>query len=983
MASDDLLYGDTVLSSREAMDLSKFKNIDLSTLEPKPNAVWSPEPKQVDDQSAIEVESGDRLTFEGSISSNEGLYRFNATPMNGSGIYTVHMDLTLHTMLLRKNILRKLGYTIPAMKYLKKVLIHFNSANERDLFMGRSPTKEQPVGVDSRVTNATGRAASRWATKVDDLTIELKDVAVSEPSENDFYNVSMGMPKDIFNNRTLRALIIPYSILNLYESINKFSWIAGKIDNRSVVLSHFIGIEFGSAIEDAQWMIRKFNQLSREDIKTAVDQAFFPPEIGAIVTEKVISRRNSINRLFSDPTPELPFSSKDSKAIRKNYEGYAALFAFEDAESPLAELNYYLYSKIQSTVIDNLIAKFNSKLKINDLNNERADFFHQQFEDGLSHYLETGEIQPIKVDTWVAPQINAQLIFSRDIILGNYLGTDNLVQLADTIGASLDIGLHLGIEGLGNNLSASVRATTAIVRTFTHIKPVKSLKQSLKQPYKNMFVNLLKKTLREKYFSLYELKHSPDVEKDKAKKIQNLLKEISEHLDTGESLIMTDRFMPSADLRLNFSNGMVGAGIGAGANVTTIKRIHIYKKSPQILQIYDDSGFVTDLDVSFQMNMYIPLLKVTGKYSPGNYKIKSYMVNLESDLEKNPDFFTNASGVYHVLKDKDFEILDTTIQPVKMDANFNDTTHGLSLLFWKIKKIKGKTYYDFKARDGINGKYFSFTDDFMSGINIDAFAKQVANYYLADWSKGSVAIDADTNANPGDTFLGRSSTQTTRFEAAINEDQKFEKKFISLSDVKQGWALSSKSLKKTMVKINEKFQAPLFDITQIDFDKLRLFKIGYHINLYERGIERINNIKLSEIEALETRYNTENKCIPDNPDTTSLMCRDLVPIKRDLKKCKKSSSEEDLAICNAELFKHMFALLKFNDFKQLVGIDNIYVYGTMDGFREHSEILNNTIFSNTVGRIGSKQWSGPLDVVRELLGLSSGEFTGNWLRESI
>ena len=55
----------------------------------------------------------------------------------------------------------------------------------------------------------------------------------------------------------------------------------------------------------------------------------------------------------------------------------------------------------------------------------------------------------------------------------------------------------------------------------------------------------------------------------------------------------------------------------------------------------------------------------------------------------------------------------------------------------------------------------------------------------------------------------------------------------------------------------------------------------------------------------------------------------------------------------------------------------------MDGFRQHSEILNDTIFSNTVGKIGSKEWNGPLDVVRGLLGLSGGEFSGNWLRESL
>jgi hypothetical protein len=79
----------------------------------------------------------------------------------------------------------------------------------------------------------------------------------------------------------------------------------------------------------------------------------------------------------------------------------------------------------------------------------------------------------------------------------------------------------------------------------------------------------------------------------------------------------------------------------------------------------------------------------------------------------------------------------------------------------------------------------------------------------------------------------------------------------------------------------------------------------------------------------------------------------------------------------------MFADLNFEDFKTIIGLNNLYVFATMDGFRQNSEILNDTIYSNTIGKIGSKEWSGPLDVVRELLGLSNGEFSGSWMRESI
>ncbi len=980
MASDDLIYRDNVVSSREAQDLSTLENVDLSLLDPKSNEIWSQEISAVNDQESIEVRNNETLSFEGSLTSNSGLYRFNAIPENGSKIFTIHLDKTLHTLLLRKNLLRKLGYKIPAIKYLKNISIRFNSVEDRELFLKKS------------IPENTDGASARWVTKSKELTVDIQDVAITEPSENDFYNVAMGVPTQTINSRTLRSLLIPYSLADLYESINKFSWIDGKIDNRAAVFSHFTGNDFATTLEDAQWMLRKLNKLTRADIKEIVDGAYFPSDIAAVLTEKIVSRRNSLNRLFEEKSAGIAFnqkisigeSVKDGKIIDKEFPGFASRFAYGDAESPFEQLRFFLYAKLQSNVIDNLVTKFNSYLEGYDIKKVRSSFFQKQFEDGLNHFIQTGEIQPIGVETWSSPLASAQLIFSRDIVLGNYLGTDNLVQLADTFGASVNLGAYLGVEGLGNGLSGSVKATVALVRTFSHVKPVKNLKQSLKEPYKNMFVNLLKKSLRERYFSLSELKNSSASNDEKAKQVTALLKEIDQYLDTGESLIMTDRLMPSAEVKLNFSAGLIGAGVGVGAGVTTIKRIHIYKKSPKILQIFDDLGFVKDINLSFSVNEYISLLKITGQYDVGKYNIKSYMVNLSSDLDENPNLYSNALGVYNVLKNKNFETLNNNVTPVKLDADFRDRSTSFSLLFWKMKSIKGKTYYNLDAKDGINGRYFSLNKDFMRGVNVEAFSKQMANYYLAEQTKGDFVLTEEGQANPGDSFFGRSYTQNIRFEAQVNAENKFDHKFLSLTDTKQGWSLSPKKLKKMMLKVNEKFQATLFDVDQIDFEKLRLFRVGYHLNLYDRGIERLNAIKLSDIEVIEARYKKDRACnAEDNQNANSAMCGDLGALKWDLKKCQKADNDEDKASCNVNLIDDLLASLEFKDFKQLIGENNLYVYGSMDGFRQHSEILNDTIYSNTVGKIGSKEWNGPLDVVRDLLGLSGGEFSGSWLRESL
>ncbi len=996
MASDDLVYGETVLSAREAQDLSSLHNVDLSLLQPKSNEIWSQAESTLDDQQAIELNNDETLTFEGSLTSNTGLYRFNAIPDNGAKIYTVHLDKTLHTLLLRKNLLRKLGYNIPAIKYLKKLFIRFNSLEEREQFL-KKDIPENTLG-----------ASERWVKSVNELVVEIQDVAVTEPSETDFYNVAMGVPTQTINSRTLRSLLIPYSLADLYESINKLSWIDGKIDNRSVTLPHFTGNDFATTIEDAQWMLRKVNKLTRDDFKTIVDAAYFPSDAAVVLVEKLISRRNSLNRLFSEKAQEINFNQKisisrlskdaqkmeqqfpgykapldkiveDGKILQKDFPGYASRFAYGDAETPFDQIRYYLYSQLQANVFSNLVTKFNSNLSAFDIGEMRSDFFRKQFQDGLDNFLKTGVIKPIKIDTWYTPTGNIHLILSRNVVLGNYLGTDNLVQLADTLGISADMGAYLGVENLGYGLSGSVSASTSFVRTYTHLKPVKNLKQSMKEPYKNMYLDLIVHSLQEHYLSLSELKNSTATKDEKSKKVQELLKQIEMSLDTGESFLITESIMPTAQVRLNFSAGLFTAGGGIGAGVTTIRRIQLYKKSPKVLQIYDDHGFVKDINISYSLSEYIPLIKVSGKYDGGNYNIKSYMVNLSSDLDENPNLYSNALGVYNVLKTNSFELLDNIVTPVDINASFKDRTLGFSLLFWKMKSIKGKTYFNLNAKNGINGNYFSLNKDFMNGINIESFSKEVANYYLGEQTKGNVALSTEGNVNPGDSFFGRSYTQHIRYEAEVGADKKFQHKFISLSDSKQGWSLSVKALKKMMTKVNEKFQTTLFDVDQIDFKKLRLFKVGYHINLYDRGIEKLNSITSDDIDTIQLDY--MGQISASNGHCNTKACGDLSILRRDVNNCKKSKNDEERASCNVELIDDMLAYLDFKDFKQLIGENNLYVYGTIDGFRSQSEILNDTIFSNTVGKIGSKEWNGPLNVVRDLLGLSGGELSGSWMRD--
>jgi hypothetical protein len=65
---------------------------------------------------------------------------------------------------------------------------------------------------------------------------------------------------------------------------------------------------------DARWMIRKIAKLSRTQIETAVELGGWPNEIGALLTEKLISRRNHFIRAFdlSSDFVDIPFNAEIS-----------------------------------------------------------------------------------------------------------------------------------------------------------------------------------------------------------------------------------------------------------------------------------------------------------------------------------------------------------------------------------------------------------------------------------------------------------------------------------------------------------------------------------------------------------------------------------------------------------------------------------------------------------------------------------------------
>ena len=156
-------YG--VLDPELAFDLSREEGVDLSKLNPVDNTFWDGKDHFEDFvlDREISVETNDVLNYNGKIGSFSGMFRFNATSESGKRVQ-IHLSKNIHTVILRKNLLRKMGYIIPRMKYIQKLKVNFKSVKEKENFK------------DIDLVFELGLAPERWIVEEGEKFLVLQDI---------------------------------------------------------------------------------------------------------------------------------------------------------------------------------------------------------------------------------------------------------------------------------------------------------------------------------------------------------------------------------------------------------------------------------------------------------------------------------------------------------------------------------------------------------------------------------------------------------------------------------------------------------------------------------------------------------------------------------------------------------------------------------------------------------------------------------------
>ncbi|MES2964906.1 MAG: hypothetical protein V4760_13530 [Bdellovibrionota bacterium] len=1011
-AATDLVLDGRVLTPDEA-DQLRAKGTDLSAIDPQASDIWSAAP-QTSLLPALDVKStGETFEYLDVVASPYGMFRFSVSKKDAAGVprtYTIVLSKKVHNVLLRQGLLRKLGYQVPEVKRLRNFTVRFTGAASRMGFV--DAVRGQIMLADPK----------RWILNSEDknaMDALLQD-AVIVGGDNHIYNLADGLvPSEVIQGRrVLNALLVPYNLVDVPESVNLFTWHPGRITNDMIYLPYDDGDDFFPSHDDARWIARRIAKLSRTDFEQIVAGADLPAEVAALMTEKIVARRNMMIGYMGVTAPALKFDPAVSrganlvngKLTKQDWTGYGSRFAFGDPVAPLSgsEIRAFFKSRAFGTVVDNLISQFNlNVIPHSDINQKIYDHQVELAQQNFLNYLKTGQNKKTPFGFWTTPIFAGNLIVSRDVVTGSYLGTDNLVQLADSFGFSVEGGLFIGIDGLPAKLGAGAQAKLSFTRTYTHIKPIKSVKAALKEPYRNMAVPLLKNDFAEALDKAIATGGATDEKATKA--LADAMEEFKKLLAVNDSLLIQDSVSGLGGIQASYGlakNLSIHASL-ADSQVF-IRRLQIYRKDADTIQVYRDPADYNVLSAAIGFNAYIPVFEMRFSRKAGEATTYFYELNVKGDLAENPGAIANIKALRSLLVTNSTDAIEGLQKPFQITHKFLEKETGGKFLLWRWLDLESNDRIRAIHPGGQSKDFLYWSEAKVNGKSYEALSTDILSKILEEISGSQeISIATPGAGQPGQGIYGSSVSRRAAFEAELLPSPSktaLGEQYVDISYEWRGWEISRKDLEKIIKDISTKFSFQFYPPQSLQqTKKVQLYSVELKMSIYQAGIEFLSKVPVKRFEDTLTRENKYERfpetytclgrgarCerdIQERERNQQLSEKAIRQFRQAQKKYVEAKASGDINLAAKQGLKMISAtesVLSSKGFIELIGgQQNIFVQSAIQGFRVGDEAGDTALISSTLGQIGSSKRLGPLRFVQENLGMTESEFFIYWLINKI
>lgn len=872
--ASDLLLNGQPLDADRAADLRKA-GTDLSLLTPVANDIWSDTKLSATDTSASAVsaypDDSAVLEYKSLVPENpEGWFRTQVQGVGKDGqtrLFRMLLSLNTHQALMRAALLRKLGYPVQSPKWYRQVRVRFSSDAALKEFVAEIPTQAGLVDNKRWVLNEDLAKKEVW---LQDVMLEPSTITVP----TSFYMGNM-IATQIKGRRTLRSLLVPFTLLDVPESVNMYAWESAQLINESLIFTHKYADAFQeTTLDDVQWIAERLGRLTVSDWKEIVQAGKYPPDIEAIIFEKTIARRNNIlayvkvqNRLPKelrkfDYKKEITVGSvKQGKVTQERYEGYALRFTHGDPESPLQTDDIVRFLKIEATSagIRQLTSLVNDKLEFfpfDKLLQDRSDGLRKQFFDHIRKNPTKPFVQPIS--TWGGPTGGVSLNASRSIVTGSYFGdqsSDFKVSMVDQISAGARVGYFLGVDGFPKVIPG-IGANLSVIRSYVHVRPIPSIKAADKKSWSELFVPKFMKNLGG-LLSTSRAEKPEERQKEMTDSITKFLDELKE----SETFTVTDSLAMGENATLTIPiTTLLGLdpvsyaatiSLGASANQVVLRRT-TFTRENGFIKIYLQNIQSQMAGVSLDVNLWMNIMRLSFERKWGQARTRAF--HLDEKPSEEVKLRNTILAIKGILSSNNSEILESNFHPYHLNHKTQADISQGKFLFWRWTSIEEwhrvkvrppkdptrdydpkkfeRTLFSHRILERSGKNYYSFLSDVLDGL------VQNSNF----WKPGLLA--GGGGSNPKDSFFGNARWTVTNTEAEVTRGRE-SNPVTTVENFWAGWDLSKKDLFSTLDQIDTRLQTlglglPLVNRdTFNDMRRLQLYEVRTTLIVYEDGMEKL------------------------------------------------------------------------------------------------------------------------------------------------
>jgi hypothetical protein len=878
--------------------LKKSQNYeDLSDLNPEPNRFWQNKSYPANDGYS-------KLPPEGSVVEfmySEG--RFADTGTEFTRVrdqktkveYLFSISRYAQSTMIRAALLRKLGYYLPSPKYYKKLKVKFSSPQVMTNYLD---SMERDLSLDL--------LEKKWYSLVpgEVATIELISSTL-EPIQADYFNFHFGYGLDPTNDeargyidlysdhRAYRAQIIPVALIDIPESVNRYSPKFGMSFVGSVQINHMsAGAYSSSSVDDAKWILKRIAQLTEKDIDEIVSGDFYPSELTPLVRAKLVHRIYNalelfgLKELFRLNLPDLKYSSEkglvvNGKVMRELTPGYPQRFAHGDRPSPFTDEDLLRFLKIKglNTALNTAITELNKKLQLRDVADLVQNYQEDVIKDFIKH-IRTKPGQPYVrgIDSFTGITSGFNVTANRQVTTGTYFGSSAPIQLVDNIGVSASIGTFTGFTGLEYTpvLATDIR----YLRDYTHVRPLQipvdlkqegSLKEASDYPWSRLFVPKFMNQLG-------ELVQVSTAEK-------NGLDEALKELRDGEVITVTDSIVTGAyaqasaglDALMGVQPLSIVNSVQLGADLSKVVLSQLsFLRTANGIQVFVRKTNKNMFGVQLDFNYFINLLRIRQQSIAESTHTDAFIIDYEPTTSSQLDPSSDTPLVqkhFETRRKLQLTLADLFLRAkaTKLYTHFKynqfDLDHKLKtkerrsqFLFNKMTQMKES--HTFKALWPKNPEFpdedpkdselilFSYKKGEYKGIDYLNFGLSIIDGLLGQKFKKTQINLADNSGNSSQVPFGEAYWRIVNTEGDLSKAITQQPNITIIQNIWSGWKIKNKDLVSLLNEVNQKYIGlgvrliPPEDFAQAK--SLDFYRISVSLSLLPGAQDKIKALLLQE-----------------------------------------------------------------------------------------------------------------------------------------